>query len=176
MNSPEAKEKEVEQRRAKEGKMLPSSAKPCRLVIRPPMILNVSQDVMTRYLRECLGDSFVFSLEDTVIVDGTPSQFTFVFKSTNQGRRAEKLLRENASKTREEIDVRFLKDDPMVTTNTFLAKCESEIQGKIKAVTEQHGEKINEITGHLESLTVRKHIRLDEYEKVGEEDGKRIEV
>ena len=166
MNSPETKVKEVEQRRTKKGKMLPSRSKPCRLVIRPPTTLNVSQDVMTRYLEECLGDSFVFSLKDTVTVNGRPSQFTFVFKSTNQGRRAEQLLRENALKTGEEIDVCFVKDDPMITTNTFLAECKSKIQGKIKAVTEQHGEKINAIAGHLESLTVRKHIRLDEYEKI----------
>ena len=166
INSTEAKEKEGEQRRAKKGKMLPSSAKPCRLVIRPPATLNVSQDVMTRYLKELLGDSFVFFLEDTDTVDGRPSQFTFVFKSTNQGRRAEKLLRENALKTGEVIDVCFLKDDPMVTTNTFLAKCKSEIQGKIEAVTKQHGKKIKEITAHLESLSVRKHISLYEYEKI----------
>ena len=154
-----------EQKKGKSVSTTPATTRPGCLIIKPPKSLNVSQDVMTKYLKECLGGKFKFYLEDTK----APGHFTFVFQSGNQCRKAEQLLKENVEESGEEIYVSILKEDPKVTTQQFLSKCKKELQEKIKSVTEKHVVKINEITARLHCLHVRKHIRLDEYEKVSSE-------
>ena len=144
-----------------------AKGKPCRLVIKPPETLNnISQEIMTQYVKKCLPNKFVFSLEDVKSVKGKQCQFTFVFESGNQGRKAEQLLKENAKSAGEEIEICLLKETEEATANAFPVKCANEIHLKIKKLTEQHGKKIQEITGLLENLRVRKHISLNEYEKI----------
>ena len=145
------------------------SAKLCRLLVKPPKTLNVGEDIMIKYLEECLGNKLKFYLEDTKIEDGKPYQFTFVFQSTNQGRKAEQLLKENVKNSGEKIEISILKEDALVTTETFLAKCTKELQEKINLITKKHAEKVDDITRRLDRLRVDKHIRLDEFEKISSE-------
>ena len=160
------KSKNKAQKKGKDVSPTISTSKPCRLVIKPPKTLKVSPELMSRYLEGCLGDKVKFCLEDTKTKDGRPCQFTFVFQSTNQGRKAEQLLKENVKETGEEIEVTILKKDASGTPATFLVNCKKEVQEKFQVVIEQHGKKINEINDLLRRLRVRKHISLDEYEKV----------
>lgn len=160
------KSKKKAQKKGKDVSPTISTSKPCRLVIKPPKTLKVSPELMSRYLEGCLGDKVKFCLEDTKTKDGRPCQFTFVFQSTNQGRKAEQLLKENVKETGEEIEVTILKKDASGTPATFLVNCKKEVQEKFQVVIEQHGKKINEINDLLRRLRVRKHISLDEYEKV----------
>ena len=109
----------------------PPNAKRCRLVIKPASAMSVNQDIMTRYLEECLGAKFQFHPEDAKTVDGGRCQFTFAFQSTNQGRQAEKLLKQNIEDAGEEIEVFILKEEALVTTKTIPASCKIELQQKI---------------------------------------------
>ncbi|XP_074616242.1 uncharacterized protein LOC141875763 [Acropora palmata] len=146
-----------------------SKQKACRLVIKPPQRMNVSGDLMIRYVQECVGNKFKFCLDKVECEDGNQCQFTFIFESRNQGREAARMLKENVKRTGEEIQVSVLKEveegsSAAARTAAFLVKCEKEIQAKIEALTEHHDKKIQEIVRRLEDLRVRKHISLSEYE------------
>ena len=66
---------------------------------------------MTRYVQECIGNKFKFFLDKVECEDGKQCQFTFVFESRNQGRKAARILKEDAVKrTGEEIQVSVLKE------------------------------------------------------------------
>lgn len=122
--------------------------------------MTISQDIIIKYLEQCLGDWFEYSFEDTKTVGGKPCQFTFVFQDLNQGREAEQLLRKNAKRSGEKIEFHLLMVD------TVVDKCKEQVQRKGKMMTEQHRKKINEITRRLASLRVRKHVSLDEFDKI----------
>ena len=146
-----------------------SKQKACRLVIKPPQRMNVSGDLMIRYVQECVGNKFKFCLDKVECEDGNQCQFTFIFESRNQGIEAERILKENVKSTGEEIQISVLKEveegsSAAARTAAFLVKCEKEIQAKIEALTEHHDKKIQEIVRRLEDLRVRKHISLSEYE------------
>ncbi|KAJ7373081.1 hypothetical protein OS493_014228 [Desmophyllum pertusum] len=148
----------------------PSTAKLCRLVIKPPSTLSVNQDIMTQYLQICLGDKFHFYPEDTKTADGGRCQFIFAFQSNNQGRKAEQLLKQNIENAGEEIEVSILKaEDALVTTETLLANCKMELQEKITVVRTHHTKKINNINDLLERHRVHKHIPLVDFEKISSE-------
>ena len=146
-----------------------SKQKACRLVIKPPQRMNVSGDLMIRYVQECVGNKFKFCLDKVECEDGNQCQFTFIFESRNQGIEAERILKENVKSTGEEIQISVLKEveegsSAAARTAAFLVKCEKEIQAKIEALTEHHDKKIQEIVRRFEDLRVRKHISLSEYE------------
>ncbi|XP_044175028.1 ATP-dependent RNA helicase DEAH12, chloroplastic-like [Acropora millepora] len=146
-----------------------SKQKACRLVIKPPLRMNISGDIMTRYVQECVGNKFKFFLDKVECGDGKQYQFTFIFKSRKQGREAAKILKENVKSTGEEIQISVLKEveedsSTAARTASFLVKCEREIQAKIEALTEHHNIKVQEIVRRLEDLKVRKHVSLSEYE------------
>ncbi|KAJ7373084.1 hypothetical protein OS493_014231 [Desmophyllum pertusum] len=159
----------------KKGKTVcpkPSTAKPCRLVIKPPSTRSFNQDTMTRYLQKWLGDrdKFQFYPEDTKTADSGRCQFIFTFQSNNQGRKAEQLLKKHIENAGEEIEVSILKaEDALVTTETLLANCKMELQEKITVVRAQHTEKINKINNLLERHRVHKHIPLVHFEKISSE-------
>ena len=82
-----------------------SKKEPCRLVIKPAQRMNISRDIITRYVQECIGNKFKFFLDKVECEDGKQFQFTFIFKSREQGREAERILKENVKSTGEEIQI-----------------------------------------------------------------------
>ena len=166
-NQPKRKPTRNAQQRDKNVSCQPSTTQPCRLVIKPPLKLSVNQDIMTRYLKECLNDKIQFNLEDTKTTDGGCLEFTFVFQNNEQGREAEHLLKKNIEEAGEKIEVSILTEEAL--TEIFLAKCLEELQEKMTTITEQHLKKIIKISGLIEGLRVQKHIPLNEFEKISSE-------
>ena len=158
-----------EQNKRKSGISSPSTEKGYTLVIVPPKSLNVSQGIMTKYLKECLGNEFKFFLKDTKVVEGRTCQFTFAFQSGNQAKKAEQLLKENIRASGENVEVTVVKEDPKATTEIIISKCKKELQEKIQLVKEKHAAKLKEVETRLNVLRVRKHISLEEFEKIQSE-------
>ncbi|XP_078365786.1 uncharacterized protein LOC144650025 [Oculina patagonica] len=131
--------------------------------------MSVDQDIMTRYLKVCLGDKFLFYPEDPKTADDGRCQFTFAFQSKNQGRKAEKLLKQNIANAGEQIEVSILEEQTLVTTETLLADCKTELQAKITAIKEEHAKKITSVNDLLEHRRVKNYMRLDEFEKISSE-------
>ena len=145
----------------------PPNEKQCRLVIKPPSAMPVNQEIMTQYLESCLEDKFQFYPEDTKTADGGCCQFTFMFHSINQARKAEKLLKENIESAGEEIEVSILEEEALV--EKLLDDCKTELHEKITAVKEQHTKKINSVNDVLQRSHVKRYITLDEFEKISSE-------
>ena len=103
-----------------------SKKEPCRLVIKPAQRMNISGDIMTRYVQECIGKKFKFFLDEVECEDGKQCQFTFIFESRNQGKKAATILKENAvKKIGKELQVTVLKEvegdsSPAARTAAFL--------------------------------------------------------
>ncbi|KAK2554443.1 ATP-dependent RNA helicase DEAH12 [Acropora cervicornis] len=103
-----------------------SKKEPCRLVIKPAQRMNISGDIMTRYVQECIGNKFRFFLDKVECEDGKQCQFTFIFESRNQGKKAATIVKENAvKKTGKELQVTVLKEvegdsSPAARTAAFL--------------------------------------------------------
>ena len=137
---------------------------PCRLVIKPPSELPVKKDVVTLYLKECLGDEITFYHEETKKTDGGCLEFTFVFQNNEQGRRAELILKENIREAGEKIEVSILTEG--ARTDMILVECLAELQKKMTEIEKQHTVKIEKISSHIKALRVQKHIALNEFEKI----------
>ena len=163
-NQPKETRKPFRSERDKKVTAPSLAEQPCRLVIKPPSEPSVKKDVVTLYLKECLGDEITFYHEETKKTDGGCFEFTFIFQNNEQGRRAELILKENIREVGEKIEVSILTEE--ARTDMILDECLAELQKKMTAIEKQHTVKIEKISRHIKGLRVQKHIASNEFKKI----------